>query len=82
MPMGYQTLKFMQFNGKGNPKQHIAHFFETGNNAGTEGDYLIKQFMRSLKGNATSTPTSNPYHKRARADKYKAMEEWTDRRLH
>ncbi|KAM2557408.1 hypothetical protein TB2_014531 [Malus domestica] len=42
----------MQFDGKGNPKQHIAHFVETCNNAGTEGDYLAKQFVRSLKGNA------------------------------
>ncbi|KAM1188599.1 hypothetical protein ACFX13_025193 [Malus domestica] len=42
----------MQFNGKGNPKQHVAHFVETCNNAGTEGDYLAKQFVRSLKGNA------------------------------
>ena len=37
---------------KGNPKQHIAHFIETCNNAGTEGDYLVKQFVHSLKGNA------------------------------
>ncbi|KAM2244974.1 hypothetical protein ACFXTI_005969 [Malus domestica] len=41
----------MQFDGKGNPKQHVAHFVETCN-AGTEGDYLAKQFVRSLKGNA------------------------------
>ncbi|KAM0988310.1 hypothetical protein ACFX13_012507 [Malus domestica] len=52
MPMGYQPPKFMQFDGKGNPKQHVAHFIETCNNAGTEGDYLAKQFVRSLKGNA------------------------------
>ncbi|KAM2293182.1 hypothetical protein EV2_028725 [Malus domestica] len=52
MPRGYQPPKFMQFDGKGNPKQHIAHFVETCNNAGTEGDYLAKQFVRSLKGNA------------------------------
>ncbi|KAM1116970.1 hypothetical protein ACFX19_007522 [Malus domestica] len=42
----------MQFDGKGNPKQHVAHFIETCNNAWTEGDYLAKQFVRSLKGNA------------------------------
>ncbi|KAM1385968.1 hypothetical protein ACFX2F_032482 [Malus domestica] len=42
----------MQFDGKGNPKQHIAYFIETCNNAGIKGDYLIKQFMWSLKGNA------------------------------
>ncbi|KAM2770371.1 hypothetical protein PS2_013028 [Malus domestica] len=52
MPKGYQPPKFMQFDGKGNSKQHIAHFVETCNNAGTEGDYLAKQFVRSLKGNA------------------------------
>ncbi|KAM2812105.1 hypothetical protein COP1_044661 [Malus domestica] len=52
MPRGYQPPKFMQFDGKGNPKQHVAHFVETCNNAGTEGDYLAKQFVRSLKGNA------------------------------
>ncbi|KAM1087150.1 hypothetical protein ACFX2B_012564 [Malus domestica] len=52
MPRGYQPPKFMQFDGKGNSKQHVAHFVETCNNAGTEGDYLAKQFVRSLKGNA------------------------------
>ncbi|KAM1624947.1 hypothetical protein COP1_023001 [Malus domestica] len=36
MPRGYQPPKFMQFNGKGNPKQHVAHFIETYNNVGTE----------------------------------------------
>ncbi|KAA0039522.1 ty3-gypsy retrotransposon protein [Cucumis melo var. makuwa] len=30
MSFGYQPLKFQQFDGKGNPKQHIAHFVETG----------------------------------------------------
>ncbi|KAL0287677.1 UNVERIFIED_CONTAM: hypothetical protein Scaly_2757200 [Sesamum calycinum] len=52
MPMGYQPPKFQQFDGKGNPKQHVAHFIETCNNAGTYGDHLVKQFVRSLKGNA------------------------------
>ncbi|KAL0378757.1 UNVERIFIED_CONTAM: hypothetical protein Sradi_3181200 [Sesamum radiatum] len=51
MPMGYQPPKFQQFDGKGNPKQHVAHFVETRNNAGTYGDHLVKQFIRSLKGN-------------------------------
>jgi len=50
MPHGYQPPKFNQFDGKGNPKQHIAHFIETYSNAGTEGDRLVKQFVRSLKG--------------------------------
>ncbi|KAG5225543.1 DNA-binding protein [Salix suchowensis] len=36
----------------GNPRQHIAHFVETCNNAGTNGDLMVKQFVRSLKGNA------------------------------
>ncbi|KAL0297868.1 UNVERIFIED_CONTAM: hypothetical protein Sangu_3175400 [Sesamum angustifolium] len=49
---GYQPPKFQQFDGKGNPKQHVAHFVETCNNAGTYGDHLVKQFVRSLKGNA------------------------------
>jgi hypothetical protein len=52
MPPGYQPPKFQQFNGKGNPKQHVAHFVETCNNAGTNGDLLTKQFVRSLRGNA------------------------------
>lgn len=30
----------------------MAHFIETCNNARTYGDYLVKQFVRSLKGNA------------------------------
>ena len=52
MPMGYQPPKFQSFDGKGNPKQHIAHFIETCNNAGTNGDLLVKQFVRFLRGNA------------------------------
>ncbi|KAM1034359.1 hypothetical protein ACFX2A_038639 [Malus domestica] len=50
MPRGYQPPKFVQFDGKGNHKQHITHFIETCNNVGMEGDYLVKQFMHSLKG--------------------------------
>jgi hypothetical protein len=52
MPVGNQPPKFQQFDRKGNPKQHVAHFVETCNNVGTEGDLLLKQFVRSLKGNA------------------------------
>ncbi|KAM1179924.1 hypothetical protein ACFX13_019383 [Malus domestica] len=52
MPRGYQSPKFIQFDGKGNPKQNIAHFIKTYNNDRIEGDYLVKQFVRSLKGNA------------------------------
>jgi len=49
MPHGYQHPKFNQFDGKGNPKQHVAHSIETCSNAGTEGDRLAKQFIRSIK---------------------------------
>ena len=52
MPNGYQPPKFLQFDGKGNPKQHVAHFVETCENAGTQGGLFVKQFFRSLKGNA------------------------------
>jgi len=52
MPRSYQPPKFNQFDGKGNPKQHIAHFIETCSNAGTEGDRLVKQFVRTLQGSA------------------------------
>ncbi|KAA0050735.1 retrotransposon gag protein [Cucumis melo var. makuwa] len=52
MPLGYQSPKFQQFDGKCNPKQHIAHFVETCENAGSRGDQLVRQFVRSLKGNA------------------------------
>ncbi|KAK3037114.1 hypothetical protein RJ639_031533 [Escallonia herrerae] len=52
MPAGYQPPKFQEFDRKGNPKQHVARFVETCNNAGIEGDLLVKQFARSLKGNA------------------------------
>ena len=42
MPAGYQPPKFQQFEGKGNPKQHVAHFVETCNNGGIYGNYLVK----------------------------------------
>lgn len=41
--------KLQQFDKKGNPKQHVAHFVEICNNAGIDGDLLVKQFMRSMK---------------------------------
>ncbi|KAI5325997.1 hypothetical protein L3X38_035071 [Prunus dulcis] len=41
MPTGYQPPKFIQFDGKGNPKQHVAHFIEMRNSAGTNDDYLV-----------------------------------------
>ena len=52
IPTGYPLQKFQQFDGKGSLKQHMAHLIEMCNNAGTYGDYLVKQFVRSLKGNA------------------------------
>ena len=52
MPVGYQPPKFQSFDGKGNPKQHVAHFVETCNNVGVDCDLLVKQFVRSLRGNA------------------------------
>ena len=42
MSNGYQPPKFLQFDGKGNPKQHIAHFVETCENAGTQGGLFVK----------------------------------------
>jgi len=45
IPYGYQPPKFNQFEGRGNPKQHVAHFIETCNNAGTDGDLQVKQFV-------------------------------------
>lgn len=41
----------MQFDRKGNLKQHVANFVQTCNNVRTKGDYLAKQFVHSLKGN-------------------------------
>ncbi|KAL0416617.1 UNVERIFIED_CONTAM: hypothetical protein Slati_3493600 [Sesamum latifolium] len=52
MLMGYQPLELQQFEERSNPKEHIAHFTETCNNVGTNGNLLAKQFLRSLKGNA------------------------------
>ncbi|KAA0031664.1 ty3-gypsy retrotransposon protein [Cucumis melo var. makuwa] len=52
MPLGYQSPKFQQFDGKDNPKQHNVHFIETCENAGSRGDQLVMKIVRSLKGNA------------------------------
>ncbi|KAL0411752.1 UNVERIFIED_CONTAM: hypothetical protein Slati_3764900 [Sesamum latifolium] len=51
MPTSYQHPKLQQFDGKGNPKQHIAHFIENAI-TGTDDNLLVKQFVRSLKGNS------------------------------
>ncbi|GKV11564.1 hypothetical protein SLEP1_g22812 [Rubroshorea leprosula] len=45
----YQPPKFQKFNGKSNPKQHIAHFVETCNNVGTYKGLMVKQFVQSLE---------------------------------
>ena len=50
--MDKKPPKFLQFDGKGNSKQHIDHFVETCENAGTQGGLLVKKFVHSLKGNA------------------------------
>jgi len=42
IPYDYQPPKLQQFDGKGNPEKHIAYFIETYNNAGIEGDHLVK----------------------------------------
>ncbi|KAA0038057.1 ty3-gypsy retrotransposon protein [Cucumis melo var. makuwa] len=47
----YQLPKFQQFDGKGNTKQHIVHFVQTCENVGSRTDQLVRQFVRSLKGN-------------------------------
>jgi len=49
MPYDYQPPKFQQFDRKDNPKQHVAHFIETCNNAGIDSDLMVKQFVRTLK---------------------------------
>ncbi|KAL0409385.1 UNVERIFIED_CONTAM: protein NPG1 [Sesamum radiatum] len=49
VPENYQPPKFQQFNGHGDPRQHTAHFVETCNNADSDGDLLVKQFVLSLK---------------------------------
>ncbi|GKV04930.1 hypothetical protein SLEP1_g17015 [Rubroshorea leprosula] len=43
LPDGYQPPKFQKFNRKGNPRQHVAHFVETCNNAGTYGDLMLER---------------------------------------
>ncbi|KAA0066866.1 ty3-gypsy retrotransposon protein [Cucumis melo var. makuwa] len=45
MPVGYQSPKFQQFDGKGNQKQYIAHFVETCENARSRGDQLVRKFV-------------------------------------
>jgi len=49
MPRGYQPPKFQQFDGKGNPKQHVGHFIETCNNPSIDNDLMVKQFVRNTE---------------------------------
>lgn len=49
MPYGYQPPNFNEFDGRGNPKQHVAHFIEMYNYANTSGDLLVKQFVSTIK---------------------------------
>ncbi|MBA0775943.1 hypothetical protein Gotri_011025 [Gossypium trilobum] len=44
-----QPSKFHQFDGKGNPRQHVAHFMETCNNVGTCGDLMVKNLSLNWK---------------------------------
>ena len=52
MSEGYQPPKFQQFDGKANPRQHVEHFIKTCNVDGTYGNYIVKEFVRSLRENA------------------------------
>ncbi|TYK30010.1 ty3-gypsy retrotransposon protein [Cucumis melo var. makuwa] len=52
MSLGYHPPKFQQFDRKGNLTHHIVQFIETCENARSKGDQLVRQFVRSLKGNA------------------------------
>ena len=58
MPNGYQPPKFLQFHGKGNPKQHVAHFVKTCENVETQGGLFVKKFVHSLQGNAFNCYTN------------------------
>lgn len=52
MTRNYQPPNLQLFDRRGNLMQHIANFVETCSNGGTHDDLLVKQFFRSLKGNA------------------------------
>jgi len=45
MPRGYQPSKFQPFDGNGNLKQHVVHFIKTCNNAGIDGNLIVKHFV-------------------------------------
>ena len=52
MPIRYQPPKLKQFDGRGNPRQHIVHFVETCNSADTHDNLLFKKFVRPFKEKA------------------------------
>ncbi|RVW91089.1 Transposon Ty3-I Gag-Pol polyprotein [Vitis vinifera] len=49
MQVERQTIEYASMEGK---SKTTWHFVETCNNAGTDGDLLVKQFIHSLQGNA------------------------------
>ncbi|KAI3463755.1 hypothetical protein Pfo_020418 [Paulownia fortunei] len=48
MSIRYQPSQFHQFDGKGNSKQHVAHFIKACNVSGTYGDYLTDLEANSI----------------------------------
>ncbi|KAI3465910.1 hypothetical protein Pfo_022573 [Paulownia fortunei] len=59
MTVGYQPPKFQQFDGKGNQKQHVTHFIETCNDAGTYGDYLFLNRFYSTRRTVSMIELTN-----------------------
>ncbi|KAA0033079.1 retrotransposon gag protein [Cucumis melo var. makuwa] len=60
MSVRYQSPKFQQFDGKGNPNQQIAHFVETCENAGSRGEQLVRsetKIERKHDGDEKRHPT-------------------------
>ncbi|KAI0493920.1 hypothetical protein KFK09_024047 [Dendrobium nobile] len=49
-PKGFVPPSFKNFDGTGNPKQHLAHFRASSYNAGGSDALLFRQFVSSLSG--------------------------------
>ena len=49
-PKGYSVPKFKQFNGLGNPDQHLAHFVTACGDTSNNPSLLLRQFAGSLTG--------------------------------
>jgi len=49
-PMAISLPSSTSLIARANLQQHITHFIETCSNAGIDGDRLVKQFVRILKG--------------------------------